>query len=150
VEFDSAKNTVYINGQPIPERRIFVKTPENDSRYPGEVLVPKVEEPAPAGANWTVYYDERYREEPRFDHDMIYGVRQPYKVPVKGDPIPEEIRSDVELSKFYDADNDGKFDTDQYFCMGDNRDDSLDSRFWGTVPRAAIVARAMLVYWSID
>jgi signal peptidase I len=34
--------------------------------------------------------------------------------------------------------------------MGDNRDNSLDSRFWGTVPRGQIVGRAMFVYWSID
>jgi signal peptidase I len=34
--------------------------------------------------------------------------------------------------------------------MGDNRDNSLDSRFWGTVPRGSIVGRAMFVYWSID
>jgi signal peptidase I len=34
--------------------------------------------------------------------------------------------------------------------MGDNRDNSLDSRFWGTVPRSSIVGHAMFVYWSID
>ncbi len=152
VEFDSPKNTVYINGEPLAERRVFVKTPtqRNDQEYPGDVLIPVVEEPAPAGSNWSVYYHERYRDEPRFDQELTYGVRQPFKIPVKGDPLPEDIKSDPELSKFYDVDNDGKYDSDQYFCMGDNRDDSLDSRYWGTVPRAAIVGRAMLVYWSID
>jgi signal peptidase I len=34
--------------------------------------------------------------------------------------------------------------------MGDNRDNSLDSRFWGYVPRNAIIGRAMFVYWSYD
>jgi len=38
----------------------------------------------------------------------------------------------------------------QYFMMGDNRDDSLDSREWGFVPRPNIVGRALLVYWSFD
>ncbi len=37
-----------------------------------------------------------------------------------------------------------------YFAMGDNRDNSLDSRFWGYVPRSAIIGRAMFVYWSFD
>jgi signal peptidase I len=37
-----------------------------------------------------------------------------------------------------------------YFTMGDNRDDSLDSREWGFVPRGNIVGRALLVYWSFD
>ena len=36
----------------------------------------------------------------------------------------------------------------QYFVMGDNRDNSRDSRFWGTVPRGSIKGRAFMVYWS--
>ena len=37
-----------------------------------------------------------------------------------------------------------------YFVLGDNRDDSLDSRYWGFVPRENIVGRPLLIYWSID
>lgn len=36
-----------------------------------------------------------------------------------------------------------------YFVMGDNRDDSFDSRYWGFVPANAIIGRPVLVYWSI-
>jgi signal peptidase I len=37
----------------------------------------------------------------------------------------------------------------QYFVMGDNRDMSLDSRYWGFVPRANIIGTPLLIYWSI-
>ena len=35
-----------------------------------------------------------------------------------------------------------------YFGMGDNRDVSLDSRYWGFIPRENVIGRPMLVYWS--
>jgi signal peptidase I len=38
----------------------------------------------------------------------------------------------------------------RYFVMGDNRDHSHDSRYWGTVPRTMIKGRAFMVYWSFD
>lgn len=36
-----------------------------------------------------------------------------------------------------------------YFVLGDNRDESLDSRYWGFVPRENIIGRPLVIYWSL-
>ncbi len=40
--------------------------------------------------------------------------------------------------------------SDYIFGMGDNRDNSLDSRFWGFIPKDNIIGTPMIVYWSWD
>jgi signal peptidase I len=38
----------------------------------------------------------------------------------------------------------------QYFVMGDNRDNSQDSRYWGFLPRELVKGKALVIYWSYE
>jgi len=47
-------------------------------------------------------------------------------------------------------DNTYTVENDYFFMLGDNRDNSEDSRYWGFVPEQNIIGKAMLIYWSWD
>lgn len=69
-------------------------------------------------------------------------------VSVNGTPLSEPYRKDPPNP----GDNFGPVTVPQgdYFMMGDNRNNSYDSRFWGFVPRANIVGTPLMIYMSID
>jgi signal peptidase I len=83
-----------------------------------------------------VFIDGRALEEPYvvFDDTRTYPA---------GGFLPEPYRSRDHLDPVIVPQG-------EYFVMGDNRDHSYDSRYWGPVRRSLIKGRAFMVYWSFD
>lgn len=137
---------VYVNGQmaPIPRNIKF--------DHPGEMWPPNTPDDGifPKGEPW--------------NQDQ-YG---PLVIPKRGMKIPLNARDYDAWSIFIQREGhsiqrqgdlvfvDGKpvneytVEQDYLFAMGDHRDNSLDGRYWGFVPKESLVGTPMIVYWSWD
>jgi signal peptidase I len=137
---------VYVNGQPLPipknmkfdnmrtlppsyaDERIFPPTtPFNEDNY-GPIVVPKKGMTIPLTAQnfrmWETFIKrEGHQAEWRMDGTVL----------VDGKPANAYVA-----------------ERDYVFGMGDHRDNSLDSRFWGFIPRENVVGTPMFVYFSVQ
>jgi len=65
---------------------------------------------------------------------------------INGQPVPEPyLPAGLEFADFGPV----TVPPDSYFCLGDNRNLSDDSRVWGFMPRDNLIGKAVLVYWPL-
>jgi len=99
--------------------------------------------------NKQVYLNGKKLDEP-------YKVQKsPYIDPYRdnfpnGDPNINLPPSTLDMLRNHVVTGDVVVPPDHYFAMGDNRDNSADSRYWGFVPRENIKGKPLLVYWSYE
>jgi len=136
---------VYINGKPAPvprnmkfntsfvkppgyaDPRIFPKgAPFNEDNY-GPVVIPRKGDVIPLNPN-------------TYDAWEIFVKREGHAAERRGDKILIDGKEQTSYT----------VQRNYVFGMGDNRDNSLDSRFWGFIPEEAVVGTPLIVYWSWD
>jgi len=114
---------VYVNGEPLPEHVIAARNV--NEKGPLEIVEDPPHQP---GELYNVYYFPENVQAAREGHDLRMSADFHFAVNGKPTKVP----------------------ANSYFVMGDDRDNSLDSRAWGFVPRDLVIGRAMFVYWSYD
>ena len=69
---------------------------------------------------------------------------------INGQPLKEDYTQYIDAGSVYERYGPFQVPEGKYFAMGDNRDNSQDSRFWGYVPRDHIIGKALAIYWSFE
>ncbi len=139
------KNRVlYINGEavPLPENGQFLAE-SMPAGYPDNQLFPRY-----AGFNKDNYGPLRIPQRGdvvQLNEESYYRYaelarEEGHSIKLRG----EEVFLDGKPADTYTVEE------NYFFVMGDNRDNSLDSRFWGFLPERDLVGQALMVYWSWD
>jgi signal peptidase I len=98
--------------------------------------------------NKQVYLNGVKLDEPYKVHKTDYI--DSYRDNFPGEPNVSVDRRAIDMLQNHVVNGEVVVPPNTYFAMGDNRDSSLDSRYWGFVPRENIIGKPLIVYWSYD
>jgi signal peptidase I len=98
--------------------------------------------------NKQVYLNGKKLDEPYVYHKTTYI--EPYRDNFPSEPDVHVYEPAQDMLEHHVVAGDVVVPPDSYFAMGDNRDSSLDSRYWGFVPRDNIIGKPLIIYWSYD
>lgn len=98
--------------------------------------------------NKVVSVNGKQLNEPYVQHK--FANMEPYRDYFPAEPEGPVMDRAREMLEQHVKDGELVVPSDNFFAMGDNRDNSLDSRYWGFVPRENIVGKPLLIYWSYD
>jgi len=96
---------------------------------------------------------EVYRNGVKLDEPYKYNKTDyvdAYRDNFPGEPNVSIDRRAIDMLQNHTVDGEVVVPPNSYFAMGDNRDSSLDSRYWGFVPRENIIGKPLIIYWSYD
>jgi len=98
--------------------------------------------------NKQVYLNGKKLDEPYVYHKTEYI--ESYRDNFPSDPNVHLFDPGQDMLDHHVVNGEVVVPPDSYFAMGDNRDSSLDSRYWGFVPRDNIIGKPLIIYWSYD
>lgn len=98
--------------------------------------------------NKVVYLNGKPLVEP-YKYDKTSYI-DPYRDNFPSEPNEILEPGGIDMLEHHVVDGEVVVPPGNYFAMGDNRENSLDSRYWGFVPRQNIIGKPLLIYWSYD